>query len=100
MPQFMIVYKGEATDMSDMSEEEAGAVHEVETAAVVMVTSRTPVDALYYSLADRIDITRIGDCLAPGTIATSVYSGHQYAREMDADPPAEVRFRRERAVAP
>jgi dimethylamine/trimethylamine dehydrogenase len=77
-----------------------GAVHEVETAAVVMVTSRTPVDSLYHSLEGRIDITRIGDCLAPGTIATSVYSGHQYAREMDAPPPGDVRFRRERAVAP
>ena len=26
MPRFMLVYKGEHTDMSDMSEEEAGAV--------------------------------------------------------------------------
>lgn len=26
MPQFMMVYRGEATDMSDMSEEEAAAV--------------------------------------------------------------------------
>ena len=26
MPQFMMVYKGEATDMSDMTEEEANAV--------------------------------------------------------------------------
>ena len=26
MPKFMMVYKGEATDMSDMTEEEAGAV--------------------------------------------------------------------------
>ena len=26
MPQFMMVYKGEATDVADMSEEEAGAV--------------------------------------------------------------------------
>ena len=31
-----------------------GAVHEVETAAVVMVTARTPVDSLYYSLNERI----------------------------------------------
>jgi dimethylamine/trimethylamine dehydrogenase len=77
-----------------------GAEHEVEAAAVVMTTSRTPDDALYYSLAGRIDITRIGDCLAPGTIATSVYSGHQYAREMDAGPPDDVRFRRERVLAP
>ncbi len=65
-----------------------------------MTTSRLPNDALYHSLKARIAIERIGDCLAPGTIATSVYSGHQYAREMDADRPADVRFRRERVLAP
>ena len=43
-----------------------------------------------------IHIDRIGDCLAPGTIASSVYSGHKYAREMDADVPVGVPFRRER----
>ena len=62
---------------------------------MVMVTSREPVDALYHTLADRVAIERIGDCLAPGTIATSVYSGHRYAREMDAEVPVEVPFRRE-----
>jgi dimethylamine/trimethylamine dehydrogenase len=65
-----------------------------------MTTSRTPEDGLFQSLDGRIDVTRIGDCLAPGTIASAVYTGHQYAREMDADPPADVRFRRERAIAP
>ena len=72
----------------------------LESTNVVMVTSRVPRDELYRALADRTDIARIGDCLAPGTIATSVYSGHQYAREMDAAPLADVRFRRERVVAP
>ena len=43
-----------------------------------------------------IHIDRIGDCLALGTIASSVYSGHKYAREMDADVPVGVPFRRER----
>jgi len=51
---------------------------------------------LYHSLRDEIDIERIGDCLAPGTIATAVYSGHRYAREMDADVPVGVPFLRER----
>ena len=67
---------------------------------VVMVTSRTPNDSLYYALAGTVDIQRIGDCLAPGTIATSVYSGHQCAQEMDAGRPADVRFRVERAPVP
>lgn len=74
----------------------------VDAAAIVMVTSRAPNDALYHSLAGKISIERIGDALAPGTIATSVYSGHQYARELDG-PSTEgvtVRFRRERVTAP
>ena len=77
-----------------------GKEREVDAAAVVMTTARVPNDSLYHSLAGRIAVQRIGDCLAPGTIAASVYSGHQYARELDADKPADVRFRRERAVVP
>jgi len=77
-----------------------GKLRELEAAGVVMISSRVPNDSLYYSLVDRIDIQRIGDCLAPGTIATSVYSGHQYARELDAGAPADVRFRREQAIVP
>jgi dimethylamine/trimethylamine dehydrogenase len=72
-----------------------GQTREVEAASVVMTTSRLPQDALYYALADRIAIQRIGDCLAPGTIATAVYSGHRYAREMDTEVPIGVPFRRE-----
>jgi dimethylamine/trimethylamine dehydrogenase len=67
----------------------------LEVANVVMVTARMSRDRLYRELEDRIDITRIGDCLAPGTIAACVRSGHEYAREMDAEPEGEVRFRRE-----
>jgi dimethylamine/trimethylamine dehydrogenase len=63
-----------------------------------MVTSREPRDALYHALRERIAIERIGDCSAPGIIAAAVFSGHRYARAMDADSdPAP--FRRERALA-
>jgi dimethylamine/trimethylamine dehydrogenase len=72
-----------------------GRTREIEAANVVMTTSRLPQDALYHALADRITIQRIGDCLAPGTIATAVYSGHRTAREMDAEVPIGVPFRRE-----
>jgi dimethylamine/trimethylamine dehydrogenase len=73
-----------------------GRTREIGAASVVMVTSRQPQDELFYALVDRIDIERIGDCLAPGTIATSVYSGHQYARAMDSEVMVPVPFRRER----
>jgi dimethylamine/trimethylamine dehydrogenase len=72
-----------------------GQTREVEAANVVMTTSRQPQDDLFHALVDRIDIQRIGDCLAPGTIATSVYSGHRYAREMDSELMVPVPFRRE-----
>ena len=72
-----------------------GRTRTLKAANVVMVTARLSRDHLYAELENRIDITRIGDCLAPGTIAACVRSGHEYAREIDADPEAEARFRRE-----
>ncbi len=72
-------------------------------AAVVTVTARLPVDALYHDLvareADWADagvrsVRRIGDAEAPGLIAHAVYAGHRYARELDADPVGEVPFKR------
>ncbi|MDZ7840060.1 MAG: NAD(P)-binding protein [Gammaproteobacteria bacterium] len=62
-------------------------------ATVVLVTMREPLDAIHQELvgddgaipsADIRSVTRIGDCLAPGLIAAAVYSGHRYARELDA----------------
>jgi dimethylamine/trimethylamine dehydrogenase len=57
---------------------------------VVMVTSRKPRNQLFREL-DALEqqnarasfprVTRIGDCLAPSTIAAAVYEGHRYARE-------------------
>ena len=79
---------------------------QVEAASVVLVTQRDPSDALYRALvddpaalADRgiARIERLGDCLAPGTIAAAVFSGHGFARGFDA-PVAEVPFRRERVL--
>jgi len=64
---------------------------------VVMVTSRQPNDALYHELCDELDIERVGDCSAPGIIASAVLAGHRYAREMDA-PAADVLFRRDDSV--
>jgi dimethylamine/trimethylamine dehydrogenase len=75
-----------------------------EAATVVMVTARLPNDALYHALTEAPEalaaagiksITRIGDALAPGTIAAAVYAGHRYARELDEPPPDGVPFKRE-----
>jgi len=68
-----------------------GRQRETRASSVVMVTARASRDALYRELADRIDVVRIGDCLAPGTIAACVRSGHEYAQEMDAERGTSVR---------
>jgi dimethylamine/trimethylamine dehydrogenase len=72
----------------------------IEANSVVMVTSRQPTDALYDELSGEINITRIGDCDAPGLIAAAVFSGHRYAREFDNQPKGDVPFRRERIALP
>ena len=44
-------------------------------------------------------LLRIGDCLAPATIAAAVYDGHRVAREMDNRPdPDSVPFKREQSI--
>ena len=73
---------------------------EIEAENVVMVTSRAPQDALYHALQGHPGLRRIGDCHSPGTIATCVYAGHRYARELDEEPSSGISFRREHAVVP
>ncbi|HEX4649646.1 MAG TPA: FAD-dependent oxidoreductase [Steroidobacteraceae bacterium] len=71
--------------------------------SLLIVGARFANDALYQSLAARPQelsaagirsLTRIGDALAPGAIVHAVYSGHRYARELDADP-ATLALRRD-----
>ncbi len=72
---------------------------------LILVTARKPNDQLYFDLTEDpgaiqqtgiCSVMRIGDCLAPSTIAAAVYSGHLYARnfneKIDID---EVPYRRE-----
>jgi dimethylamine/trimethylamine dehydrogenase len=79
--------------------------HTIAARSVVIVSLRMPNDALYHELmSDNAalgetgikSVTRIGDCLVPGTIAAAVHDGHRYAREFGAAPPADVPFKRER----
>ncbi len=75
----------------------------LECAALVIVGARLANDALHAALSARPEglaragirsVTRIGDALAPGAIVHAVYSGHRYARELDADP-ATLTYRRD-----
>jgi dimethylamine/trimethylamine dehydrogenase len=73
--------------------------------SLVLVTARLPTNELYFDLAGAEEelletlpfgLSRIGDCLAPSTIAAAVYDGHRYARELDDPPePDGTPFRRE-----
>ncbi len=73
-------------------------------ATLLPVTMRLPNDALFHALqaaperlteAGITSVTRVGDCLAPSTIAAAVYGGHRCAREMDEPPSGDVPFKRE-----
>lgn len=78
----------------------------IDASSVVLVTTQTPDDGLYHELSARQNewsdhglamVTRIGDCLAPDTIAQAVWTGHRYGRTL-GDPEApldEAPFRRE-----
>jgi dimethylamine/trimethylamine dehydrogenase len=74
---------------------------------LVLITARIPNDDLYYKMESRANalssagiksLARIGDCLAPGTIASAVFSGHKFAREFDEPDRGDAPFKRERNV--
>ncbi len=63
--------------------------------ALVLVTARNADDQLHQELRGRADefttagiksLTAIGDCLAPGTVASAVYLGHLAARNLEGEP--------------
>ena len=67
----------------------SGEQTEIECATLVPVTARLPDDRLWRELAAREElwsdagiheVTRIGDCLSPGLIATAVSAGHAFAQ--------------------
>ncbi len=75
-----------------------------EVDAIIPVTARKSIDGLYTDLIARKEewkdhgiqsVTRIGDCYAPGPIAMAVYSGHEYARNLEMSRDADVLFKRE-----
>ena len=77
-------------------------VSNITTDSLIMVTSRLPNDQLYYELLNQSEnknkfqsIKRIGDCLAPATIAAAVYDGRKYAMEFEDEFSEEYLYRRD-----
>ncbi len=75
--------------------------------SLVIVGARFGNDFLHGALTARpadlkdagiASVTRIGDAAAPGAIVHATYSGHRYARELDADP-ATLGHRRDAPLA-
>ena len=64
---------------------------------LVLVTGRIADDSLFTELDGRHPVTRVGDCLAPSSIADAVYSGHRFAREF-GDNNAGAVLKRERPL--
>jgi len=88
-----------------------GTIAAIACDALLLVTARDPVDALYLDLQARRtewaaaglrSVRLIGDANAPGLIAAAVYAGHRYAQELDApDLGDALPFRRDiAALAP
>ena len=80
-----------------------GSLRRTACDSVVVVTSREPEEELWLNLTgdpDRLSdagirtLKRIGDCEAPGLVASAVHAGHLYARTLDAPD----RVRRDRVV--
>lgn len=76
----------------------------IEADSIIPVTARNPQNQLTLALEARADefgdygiksVEEIGDCFAPGTIAMAVYSGHQYARQLDNPVDQKLGFKRE-----
>ena len=65
---------------------------DIDAKSIVIVGHRSPNDGLYHDLINQGDklkasgiksVDRIGDSLAPGALVHAIYSGHEYARDLD-----------------
>lgn len=72
----------------------SGETDSVAAAAVVLVTSREPVQLLYQELISEPQrltdsgirsVSVVGDAKVPGTIAAAAFDGHRYARELEGE---------------
>jgi len=82
-----------------------GDIARVTFGSILALTARQPNDVLYEAVITRSHefadhgiaaVHRIGDCLAPATIADAVFAGHELALTIDRSSNAAIPFTRER----
>jgi dimethylamine/trimethylamine dehydrogenase len=90
------------TDSVRLSNTVSGDEVELPRDGVILVSDRTPNDALYESLKPALDngqlksLKIIGDAEAPNIIAQAVFAGHLAAREFDEEQVEGTPFKIER----
>lgn len=90
LPQHMLA--GQGSDHVRIACATTGTEREVACDSLILVTGRLPVDDLWRDLSGRPNLARVGDCLAPSSIADAVHSAHRFARllgEPDLPPRRE-----------
>lgn len=79
-----------------MPRRESTDVTVLDVDAVILVTSREPIQELFMELKRRRDewesndvqaVYRVGDCHAPRQISNAIFDGHRLAREFDSPNP-------------
>ena len=79
----------------------------LDAASVVLVTMRSPNEALYHALRDDEatqaagirTVRAIGDCFFPALLSEAVFGGHEAARALDGPDVTDLPFRVEQVPA-
>ena len=90
LPQQMLA--GQGAGFARIACATNGKGREIACDSLILVTGRLPVEDLWHVLEGRPNVARVGDCLAPSSIADAVYSAHRFARllgEQDLPPRRE-----------
>ena len=90
LPQRMLA--GQGAGFARIACATNGKECEIACDSLILVTGRLPVEDLWHVLEGRPNVARVGDCLAPSSIADAVYSAHRFARllgEQDLPPRRE-----------
>jgi dimethylamine/trimethylamine dehydrogenase len=86
---------GRSADALEIACTYTGRRQSIPCASLIAVGARLPEESLWLALQARKgewaaagleSVTRIGDCLAPSTIAAANHAGHSYARELGEAP--------------
>jgi len=89
---------GIGEDSVELKSIHGGPARSLPCASVVMVAGMAPNDSLVHEIkagGEGPRIVAFGDCLAPSIIATAVYGGHRFARNLDMSLAETADFQRE-----